>query len=154
MSASIKTSYDRTILAMAAGGASSAEVSAATGRNADQIRNRAMRLGVWRTLVRNLRDRRLALKGERRCIENTSYNGRSALGLAAIPPARVDRSASDLRHALRVAQRRADPAVAVPDSFIARVFDAGLTLDDIDAQFGVPPVQAVAAIRHHLEIRP
>lgn len=154
MSAPIKTSYDRTILTMAAGGASSVEVAAATGRNADQIRNRAMRLGVWRTLVRNLRDRRLALKGERRCTEDTSYNGRSALGLAAIPPARVDRSASDLCHALRVAQRRADPAVVVPDSFIARVFEAGLTLDDIDAQFGVPPVQAVAAIRHHLEIRP
>lgn len=150
----IKTSYDRTILTMAAEGATSTEVAAAIGKTLNQIYNRAMHLGVWRDLVKARRDRRLAREDRQRTKPKLHGYQRSQLAAALIPPARIDRTATDLANTLRAARRRADPAAPVPASFIARVFAAGLTLDEIDATYAVPPVEAVAAIRQHPEIRP
>jgi len=151
MSAPIKTSYDRTIITMAAEGAAGSEIAAATGRSRQQIRHRAIHLGVWPAVLQNRRDRKAAKPKL-----NGAYTNRTRIALASglIPPARVDRTVSNIAHALRAARRHADPAAPVPASFIARVFDAGLTLDEIDATYAVPPAVAVAAIRQHLKIRP
>lgn len=155
MSAPIKTSYDRTILAMAAEGAVTTEVAAAISKRVAFVHCRSAYLGVAGVLTANLRARQAARRAEnyRYGHKLFGYQG-SRLTARAIFNARVDHRTSDLRHTLRAVRHRADPTAAVPDSFIARVFEAGLTLDDIDAQFGIPPVQAVAAIRHHLEVRP
>lgn len=147
----IKTSYDRTILTMAAEGAVFREVAAETGKPFRFVYQRANTLGISATLTANMKARQAARR-EATCPHSHKlfgYQG-SRQGAAAIPPARIDRSATDLANALRAARRHADPSVPVPASFIARVFDAGLTLDEIDATYAVPPAVAVAAIRQHL----
>ena len=153
MSAPIKTSYDRTILTMAAEGAVSGEIVAATGKTFNQIYSRAMHLGVWPLMVRNRRDRRLAREDRRRVKAKTrGYHG-SLFAAALISPTRVDHAASDIARTLRAAARRVRADVPVPAGAIAHAFYAGLTLDDIDAAFNVPAIEAVAAIRQHFEIR-
>lgn len=151
MSAPIKTSYDRTIVAMAAEGATSSEIAAAMGKTYSQVTNRAMHLGVWRALVANNQARRAARRAAQLSEGPRHPTGnRSAIAETMAANGRVDRTATDLLHTLRAVRRLAAPSAPVPGSIIARVFEAGLTLDDIDAELGVPPADAVAAIRHHL----
>lgn len=151
----IKTSYDRTILTMAAEGAVLSEVATATGKPFAFVYRRALTLGVAATMTATLKARKAAHReaGYPYGRKLVGYQG-SRVAAALIPQARVDHAASDIARSLRAAARRVPAHVPVPASTIALAFNAGLTLDDIGAAFAVPPVEAVAAIRQHPEIRP
>jgi len=63
----------------------------------------------------------------------------------AVPVTEPDHTASDLARGLRA--DRAALAAYDASHMVACFHAAGLTLEDIEAGLGIPPVEAVAAIR-------
>jgi len=143
--ADIKTTHDRAIVRLAHEGLSAIEIANSLGVERAFVRWRANRLGVY-VLIIQTSQRKRAERRERRLNAKGRWIGyrgsRAAEGLIAT---RVDRSASDLTRALKADRIALESFDAT--SLVACFHSAGLTLEDIEVRLGVPPIQAVAAIR-------
>lgn len=146
MSASdIKTRHDRKIAQMAKDGRICREIATECGVSYNTVYHRLARAGLLHVVKATVQARREALKPSRRSKRrgSPSYCGSSAI--AAIPISQPDHSASELIRTLRA--DHAALAAYDPSHMVACFHAAGLTLEDIEAGLGIPPVEAVAAIR-------
>lgn len=143
--ADIKSHRDGEIARLVKAGGYCRSIAEDLGTTVSVVRNRLSRMGLLPVALANhqalVEARRAAAKGAVRPV----FGHCGSRVVKALPAVQHDHSASDLARTLRA--DRAALAAYDPSHMVACFHAAGLTLEDIEAGLGIPPVEAVAAIR-------
>lgn len=150
-STDIRFRHDQNIANLAAKGLTSRQIAVQLRLRIGYVRNAAIRVGICSKVMSNAERQRQEHRAERLAVQNPVRSYCGSRFIEALPPARCDRSASDLARRLEAHRRAMGVDASAPASLAATAHAAGLTLEDIEAGLGIPPVEAVAAIRraHH-----
>lgn len=151
----IKTRHDSAIVELARLNLTASEIGDRLGVDRRFVRWRAIRLDIHGVLLLTAQQKREARRARRLAIANPTQGWRGSRVVEALPAMRSDRTVSEVIRVLKQHRTTGVPACIDPDHIVACLHLRGLTLDDIHDSVGIPPVEAVAAIRrahqgHHL----